>query len=916
MNGESKVLDYKYELFVPTQVHLEAIINSISDGLFTLDRNNNFSFLNQGGKDFFYQPETIAKNGDSFKYTQYYDMQGMELSVEDMVGSRVLRGEIVKQCRIKAVRPDKTIYYSFSGNPVYDDKGEVSSAVLCCRDITEQIESDLMIFKRKEQLEILFENISDGIYISDKEGEFLFTNSEGKRQLDQPDSTSVLGENHSRVQYFDMQGNVIPLDQMPGIRALRGEKVKNEWMLIKGRQNQETFIEANAVPIYDGNGILNLVAVCTHDITDLVEKENALIYQKKQLLEAQKFAHLGYWELDVLSKETHWSVEMIRILGLNPDKFVPTFEKFIAIVHPEDKVLVINAMKEPLRDNEFEIELRMIRADNKIIWIHEKVKVDYDDFGNLVRWYGVVQDITLRKLSELKLKESEEKFREVAENLGELIWIREGRNFVYMSPVFESIFGRTCQELYEDPNIYIDALHKDDRERIEQVYWGETYSTKHLFNEQYRIIKPDGTIRWIWARTFPICDEKGVMIRSVGIANDITKIKETEESLRQAMDEADVANKAKSQFLANMSHEIRTPMNGILGIAQLLGMTLQGENKELADIIINSGKTLLTIIDDILDLSRIEAGKIRLSQEEFDINVLLNEVNKVMHNLVEEKELTYKSYIDESIPGHLTGDPDRLKQVLFNLLGNAIKFTEHGGIALSIAKGKVFEDKLQLIFSINDSGIGIGDDKIGKLFTYFTQGDDSVTKKYGGTGLGLAISKQIINMMDGEISVESKPGVGSNFVFSSIFELKDCERKVTKADTWDIPLVAPAISTALLVEDDYVSGLLMKMLCERKNISLKVATTGKKAIDILKDESFDMIFMDIQMPDISGYETTKIIREMERTVDRHTPIIATTAFALVGDREKCIEAGMDDYLAKPIDAEKFYAFVEKYVFAG
>ena len=259
------------------------------------------------------------------------------------------------------------------------------------------------------------------------------------------------------------------------------------------------------------------------------------------------------------------------------------------------------------------------------------------------------------------------------------------------------------------------------------------------------------------------------------------------------------------------------------------------------------------------------------------------------------------------------GDSGRLKQILFNLLGNAIKFTERGSVDLSIVKGKVFKDRIQLVFSINDTGIGIADDKIGQLFTYFTQGDDSVTKKYGGTGLGLAISKQLINMMDGEICVESQLGVGSNFTFTGIFMQAEDAKEINKANKDYVSGIPSTACAALLVEDDYVSGVVMKKLCERRNIYLKIATSGKEALDILKDESFDIIFMDIQMPDISGYETTKIIRDMEKTLNRHTPIIATTAFALVGDREKCIDAGMDDYLGKPIDAEKFYAIVEKYV---
>ncbi|SPF55655.1 PAS domain S-box (fragment) [Candidatus Desulfosporosinus infrequens] len=489
-----------------------------------------------------------------------------------------------------------------------------------------------------------------------------------------------------------------------------------------------------------------------------------------------------------------------------------------------------------------------------------------------------------------------------------MIWVHQDGQFVYVNPIYEKVWGRTRQSLYDNPHSFIDSVHPDDKERIMQAYLKEDNSDD-LFYEQYKLIRPDGTIRWIRSRSFAIYSENGKIIRRIGIADDITEIKEHEESLIQAMEDAKTANKAKSQFLANMSHEIRTPMNGILGMAQLLVMDLRDEQKEMATVIKTSGDNLLTIINDILDISNIEAGKVRLSPEKFKITRLVNEVNNIIQPLVVRKGLEYKSLIDKEIIEYLIGDLGRLKQILINLLGNSIKFTQRGTIELSINKGKVFEDRIQLVFTIKDTGIGISDDKIGQLFTYFTQGDDSVTKEYGGTGLGLAISKQLINMMDGEISVESRLGVGSNFSFNAIFMQAEEAKETNKVTNEDAPKITITDTTALLVEDDYVSGVVMKKLCERKNINMKIATSGKKALDILKNETFDIIFMDIQMPDISGYETTKIIRDM----GKHTPIIATTAFALVGDREKCIEAGMDDYLGKPIDAEKFYAIVEKYV---
>jgi len=522
------------------------------------------------------------------------------------------------------------------------------------------------------------------------------------------------------------------------------------------------------------------------------------------------------------------------------------------------------------------------------------------------------QDISIRKKHEeelIKIKERLVEAQEIA-HLGnfEVDWVN---NTVYWSDELFRIYGFEPNQFKPDKDAHQLFIHPDDKEKVFEIVRN---SIPGKFNDfEYRFIGHNHKTGWINTKVKMALDNEGNLMRVNGIIQDITEKKAIELELIAAKEEAERSSRAKSRFLANMSHEIRTPMNGILGMAQLLVMGLHDEQKEMASIIKTSGDNLLNIINDILDLSKIEAGKVRLNLEEFDMKLLVDEVNNIILPLVQKKGLRYSSHIDNEVRGYLMGDSGRIKQILFNLLGNAIKFTEHGSIELSIVKGKVFKDRVQLVFSIKDTGIGIADDKIGQLFTYFTQGDETVTKKYGGTGLGLAISKQLVTMMDGEISIESKLGVGSNFLFTAIFKTEMGAKEINKANSQNTPKMTISDISALLVEDDYVSRVLMKKLCEIKGIPLKIATSGKEALDILKEESFKIIFMDIQMPDISGYETTRIIRDMEKKLNRHTPIIATTAFALLGDREKCIDAGMDDYLEKPINAEKFYASIEKHI---
>jgi signal transduction histidine kinase/CheY-like chemotaxis protein/streptogramin lyase len=389
-------------------------------------------------------------------------------------------------------------------------------------------------------------------------------------------------------------------------------------------------------------------------------------------------------------------------------------------------------------------------------------------------------------------------------------------------------------------------------------------------------------------------------------------VEERTRQLRAEKERSERANRLKDQFLANVSHEIRTPMNGILGMTQLaLETPLDEEQKEYLQTVRQSADSLLGLINDILDLSKIEAGYMEIAEEEFDLHEVVERAARTLATEAAEKGLAINWRVDDDVPSHLIGDHVRLRQVLLNLLGNAVKFTTKGSVSLEVMAEGTRNGRARLRFEVRDTGIGIPADQQGAIFEAFRQADGSVTRRYGGTGLGLSISAKLVEMMKGRIEVESAPGTGSTFRFWIEVPEGWGKRLPAPPASETVPAGQPEGLRVLLAEDNAVNRRLVERVMERRGHSVVSVGDGHQAVERAQSERFDVILMDVQMPGMDGLQATRQIRALEQALGPRVPIVAITANAMKGDQSSCLEAGMDGYVAKPFDAEKLVAEVER-----
>ncbi len=670
------------------------------------------------------------------------------------------------------------------------------------------------------------------------------------------------------------------------------------------------------------------------DVTVQARQRDALDRSEALLAEAQALAHIGSWEWDIRTGALRWTDEIYRIFGQAPQSFDATYQAFLQAIHADDRQRVLDAVDASVADAAvpYRVEHRVVRPDGTIRVVHEQGRVYREADGTPVRMVGTVQDITERKTVEAELARYREHLEDlVRERTAELAHseaqLRRAQQIAHLghwsvnlqtgeldwSDETYRIFGCERATFTPDPERFFQLVHADDRDSVRRATV-DAFAHGTGYRADHRIVRPDGEVRWVHEEAQTETDGAGRPLRLQGTVQDITERKLAEAAILHARDEAERANRAKSEFLSRMSHELRTPLNAILGFAQLLQLEVRDpEQADNVREIMHAGHHLLDLINEVLDLARIEAGRLTLSREPVAVMPLVDECLTLVQPLADARRIRI-ALRREGCLHHVQADRVRLKQVLLNLLSNAIKFNQEGGeIALAcVVSGESLEIR------VSDTGPGLSPQQQARLFTAFERlGADQ--RAIEGTGIGLALSKRLTELMHGSIGVDSAPGRGSTFWvrlpagqgMDPSMPAQSAGVSTTQAAVG--PGAAPA--TVLCIEDNPANlRLIERVLAHRGGVHLLCASTPLEGLALAERHSPAVILLDINLPEMDGYEVMAALRE--RATTRDIPVVAVSAAAMPADLARGKAAGFHAYLTKPIDIDHLLHLVASLIDAA
>ncbi len=777
--------------------------------------------------------------------------------------------------------------------------------IITFTDITKRKCAEEGLATAEEKYRTLVETLNDVIFTLDIQGTIVYIN---------PVVEQILGYAVSEVVGHPFSRFIYPED-LPGVSASFEHTIEGKFepfeFRVLNKANEIRYVRTSSRLLLKDDLKMGLTGILT-DITERILAEEALKKSEERLNLTLDAVNDGIWDWDLRTGNAVFSRRYFTMLGYEPYEFPQNYESWKRLVHPEDIEGAEQNINESIQNGRgYAIEIRMRTKSGGWRWILSRgMMVERDAEGHPVRMVGTHSDIAERKRVEVELQNSRSLLLAITEGTTDAIYAKDiqGRYLIANSSVARfvgksqaDIIGQDDRALFSEADA--DQIMAGDRRVMNK---GQT-----LTYEEFLTLA-DGLHTFL-ATKGPIRDAYGGIIGLFGVARDITDRKRYEEMLLKAKEAAEDATRAKSEFLANMSHEIRTPMNAVIGTTCLLqGESLTPEQREYAETIRSSGEALLSIINDILDLSKSDGGMMELERKPFNLQRRIEATFNFVAVRASEKGLKMEYIIEDDVPSVILGDPTRLGQILTNLLNNAVKFTERGKVTISVSGRKQEDSTYEIHFAVEDTGIGIPEGKRERLFQPFSQVDASTTRKYGGTGLGLAISKRLVNLMGGKMWVESIVGIGSTFHFTIMAEsntdllVDNCESASGEdLDHADIDCTLGI----LLAEDNVVNQKVTQKMLSKLGYRATVVANGIEVLQALENQHYDVILMDVQMPEIDGLEATRAIRQRWKDGPK---IIAMTASALKGDREMCLAAGMDDYISKPVSMEELARKLSRY----
>jgi PAS domain S-box-containing protein len=790
--------------------------------------------------------------------------------------------------------------------------------------IGERKKVEKTLANEEERIRLILESTAEGIYGIDPQGVCTFINQAALHMLGLGSRDHVLGLNmHLLCHHSHADGRTFSMQECQIIHGFRSKEGTHSDEEVFWRTDGTSFpVEYWSHPLLrDGEAIGSVVTFL--DISQRRSYEGAIRESEQKFRAVFEGAQLGIAVANVNDGHVTANPAYRRMLGCAPDEMW-SISIFDQLTHPEDVERDLNAYQ-PLARGEIDrlhLEKRYLLHDGRLVWASVELSLLRDAAGKPQYILGLAADITERKRVEEELRTSARQLRAFIEDAPVAVAMFD-RDIRYLAAsrrwTTDYGFGHsdlTGLCLYE----LIPNLPEKWRESHRRGLAGEK---QHLGEDVW--IRADGAEQWVSSAVYPWREPSGSVGGIIISAEDISQRKMNEQLLQDAKRAAETASAAKSTFLATMSHEIRTPLNGILGMTDLvLDTQLTPEQREHLGLVRFSADSLLSIINDILDFSKIEAGKLEMELIPFHLRDSLQQTLKTCAIRAQQKGLQLSFKAPADVPDALVGDSGKIRQVLLNLVGNAIKFTERGQIFVAIAAAFPVKGRALLHFGVKDTGIGIPPEMQEKIFAAFSQADGSMARKYGGTGLGLAICVRLVEMMGGRIWVESVPQQGSVFHFTLDLALAE-EGAFPAGDQLEsrggtLQASSPLSSApeqnfgrgirVLLVEDNAVNRMLAQRLLQKRGFEVSIAVDGREAIQATQSAEFDLILMDIQMPEMDGFEATAEIRKREKFTGRRTPVIALTAHAMNEDRERCLSAGMDAYVTKPINPAELFRVIQ------